>query len=96
MESPNNIGFVCAEHASKPITLTDEQISKLVGTYVKVGFPEKAPSNHVEHMWIFVEALLEGDTKFTGKLDNDPVLDVGVAYGDVITRPISDIEDMVG
>jgi uncharacterized protein YegJ (DUF2314 family) len=56
---------------------------------VKRAFPVKAGG--AEHMWVQVESI--DGTSITGRLDNDPVEDVGVTAGQTVTFQLSEMED---
>tara|TARA_Y100001949_G_C15729744_1_gene218853 strand:+ start:129 stop:449 length:321 start_codon:yes stop_codon:yes gene_type:complete len=47
----------------------------------------------IEHMWIV--NLTVKDNKITGTLDNEPHHIYNVALGDVVTRDISEVEELI-
>jgi len=58
---------------------------------VKFGFATGNPDMENEFMWLQV-ASINGDS-VTGILDNEPAYTDDVAYGDRVTRPVSEIND---
>jgi uncharacterized protein YegJ (DUF2314 family) len=86
----NNVYTVCDEHASRPDPALHGLVN-YVGCYVKITFRERVPPHRNEHLWIHVTESI-GNGQLTGVIDNDPVLDVGVENGSVVTFCITAIE----
>jgi uncharacterized protein YegJ (DUF2314 family) len=86
----NNVYMVCEEHASRPDPAL-HNMANYVGCYVKISFQERVQPHRHEHLWIHVTAM-NGDGQLTGVIDNDPVLDVGVEDGSIVTFNITAIE----
>jgi uncharacterized protein YegJ (DUF2314 family) len=91
-ESPLNIGFVCATCAPRanPKAQTHSP-AFYIGRHVKLEFADRT-SPRKEHMWVLVQSYK--DSLFTGTLDNEPMLDVGVPYGGTVHFRRNDIEDI--
>ena len=59
--------------------------------YVKLGFPCLQTPTVFEHMWVHVSAVL-ADGTLLGRLDNDPVHNVGAQCGDTVQFTRDEIE----
>lgn len=93
-ENPNNIGFVCDAHASKP----DPELAKLPSEFflkkhVKLGFKGKDPKGieRIEHMWVRVD-YIDNDGDLVGILDNDPILEMEYVCGCLVAFKKDEIE----
>ena len=87
-ERPENIRNVCAEHAPKPDpTLQQHPPHWYVGSHVKRAFVD---DDRIEHMWVHVTRVAGG--RLWGRVDNVPSLITTVAYGDVVSVELSEIE----
>lgn len=90
-ESPNNLRFFCYEHGPKPDPkLAKKPPEQFVGHYVKKAFATEVPGVF-EHMWVHVQEVVDGTLR--GILDNEPIRDCGVSYGDTVTVVLEEIED---
>ncbi len=66
-----------------------------MGKYVKLGFKATNPVSNKEtkeHMWLRVEKV-DGPL-LVGTLDNDPVMETEVKFGDTINFFVSEIEEV--
>lgn len=96
-ESLSNLNAVCAKHAPQPnpdlVKIAKKSPQTFLGWFVKKGFPAKKPdgSDTIEHMWVKVKEVKDGD--LMGELNNDPLLDCGVALGDLVTVKPDEIEE---
>lgn len=89
-EPTSNIGLVCDEHAPKPGLFKNFPAEYFIGLHVKLGFPSK--EGPLEHMWVKVEWYDEATCELKGKLDNDPVYDVGYQCNDDLAFEVDEIE----
>jgi len=88
-----NVGVVHAECAPKPqkkfLTWMPQDF---LGNYVKIGFT--AEDGRVEHMWVQVTEVVSHKS-LKGRLDNDPILTLGLKRHDEITFNTERIEDFL-
>jgi hypothetical protein len=90
-EPRSNVTFLSDLESARPSALLAHlDPALLVGHYVKRAFAARR-TQRLEHMWVLVERVLQGGI-LEGVLDNDPVLDVGLACGDSVQVHPSTIE----
>jgi hypothetical protein len=95
-EPRSNWGLVHPARAPRP----DPALAALpavhfLGRHVKLAFPcLQTPTLH-EHMWVEVYAVL-ADGTLMGRLDNDPVHNVGAVCGDTVQFTPDEIEAVEG
>lgn len=93
-ESIKNIGLVCVNCAPRPNPkYLTWPIESFVGRYIKSGFKVDKPGGTIEHLWVHITGI-ENDTTLMGTVDNDPILEVGLASGDEVFVGIKEIEDV--
>lgn len=99
-ETLGNIGFVHPDCASKanPELLAGKPLESFIGKFVKTAFSGKDPRSGIarlEHMWVEVKSVRDG--KFSGLLNNDPVLDYDypLADGTEVTVDPATVEDIL-
>lgn len=91
-EPQSNIRDVCEAHAPRPHSaLTCQPLDSFIGRWVRYGFPVCDGSCCMEHMWVYITHVVPPST-LVGTLDNDPTLDVGMAYGDIMRVPLALVE----
>ena len=92
MSEEDNIGFFCSQDCAKKAGLRDDyadvSMDKFEGKFVKKRFPELVGDGG-ESLWVKVQEI-EGD-KIIGVINNSPVLNVGLSYGDQVTVLKSEI-----
>lgn len=91
-ESPSNVGLVCPAHAPTAGKYVGQSPSNFIGNFVKVAFKCRT-TERLEHLWVVVTEV-EGADGLRGKVNNDPVLDVGVKDGDEVVFTVAQIEDV--
>lgn len=91
-ESFNNVFVVCDQHASRPDP-TLHGLANYVGCFVKIAFREIPPPHRNEHIWVHVTEMMNGQLR--GVVDNDPVLNIGVTDGSIVTFNITAIEALL-
>lgn len=97
-EPLSNLQFVPEHLASKPGKYTGQDVTHLVGKFVKMGFKVHNPISgqpHTEHMWVKVERVEQAT--LVGTLDNDPIMvpDPYIQCGDTVTLTADQIEDVL-
>ena len=91
-EPRSNWGRVHPALAPKPDpALAELPAAHFLGRYVKLAFPCLQHQDRKEHMWVHVYALLQDGT-LLGRLDNDPVHNVGAQCGDTVQFTRDEIE----
>ena len=87
-----NWGHVHRALAPKPDpALAELPAAHFLGRYVKLAFPCLQHPARKEHMWVHVHGLLQDGT-LLGRLDNDPVHNVGAVCGDMVQFTRDEIE----
>jgi hypothetical protein len=95
-ESRHNWGRVHPDQAPRPDpALAQRPAQSFLGSFVKLAFPCLQQPARKEHMWVEVFAILADDT-LLGRLDNDPVHNVGAARGDTVPFTRDEIEAVFG
>jgi hypothetical protein len=91
-EPRQNWGYVCDVHAPRAdprYVRTSPQ--EFIGRYVKCAFRTVAEPVQHEHMWVEVMSVTP-EGHLCGRLDNDPVYDVGVVCDDTVLVRLEAIE----
>jgi uncharacterized protein YegJ (DUF2314 family) len=92
-EPLSNMFITCHEHSLKPNSdLHNFPIEEYIGKLVKIMFQERGTQRR-EHMWVAVTACFDSKT-LVGRLENEPILDVGFYHGEIVTFAITEIEDL--
>ena len=90
-EARTDVYHTCEEHASRPqakyLTMPDE---RFVSNFVYRSFDVK-DSHRKEHCWIYVTAIVSPGF-FVGRLNNDPVEDIGFCCGQLVSVQKEQIE----
>lgn len=91
-EPRSNVFHTCAAHSARPRPeLHGFPPEQYVGLYVKRGFKvTDSPKVTTEHMWVKVTG--HDGALLVGRLDNDPIHEVGYKCGDEVRFEITDIE----
>lgn len=94
-EPRSNIGMVCPEHAPRPNKelIKGKSPEDFISKFVKKAFTVPGEETLVEHMWIWVQEVVDG--KLAGRLDNTPIYNCGVKYKDRIVLGMEEIEDVL-
>lgn len=95
-EHSDNVGMVCSDCAPKSGSFAGHNPETFVGKYVKLGFKATHPITRretKEHMWLKVERT-DGPL-LVGVLDNDPMLETDVKFGDTVNFTASEIEEVL-
>lgn len=95
MEPEGNIRKVCKECADKMRAETQRHLpplSELVGKHVKRAFSD---GEKVEHMWVEVDSVNEGNRTLVGFLDNSPAMVGNVRCGDEVIFYADEIEEVL-
>jgi len=91
MEDLRNIYCTCTKHSSRPqAKYASWDPTQFIGKWVKVGFTEKL-TERVEHLWVQILVVTK-EGKLHGTVDNDPLLNLDVKYGDPVEVSIFEIE----
>ena len=92
MEPRSNVRMLCKDCAPKPKSLYREWApAQFQDRWIKTAFSEKK-TGRIEHLWIKVKTATK--TQITGTVDNDPVMNLAVKFGDTVKIPISKIESV--
>lgn len=92
-EPLSNVDFFCKEHAPKSIGYQGE-LEKLVGMYVKKGFPVlRVPNVQREHMWVKVKQVVDG--VLVGTLASDPLFIPTLQFGRQVVVRRDEIEGIL-
>ena len=90
-EDPKNIYFTCPEHSAKPDRrYLNWRLEHFLGRHVKKSFNDN--KGQTEHLWIKIFKIDGG--KLVGKVDNDPVFDIGIRFGNIVRVDRSEIEEV--
>ena len=93
MEPPENIGLVQGTREPDPKYL-DQPLDSFIGNHVKLSFDTL--DDRKEIMWVRVTSMAENEgEELRGILDNDPVLPMDVACGDIIEFSRSEVIDFL-
>ena len=91
-ENPANIVALCPEHSPKAGKYAGRDPHEFVDCFVKKAF--KATNGRIEHMWVKVRTV-NAQGRLVGRLDNEPINDCGVNYGDVVNLGVEEIEELI-
>lgn len=92
----NNIQIFCKDHGPQAGEYTGKPPGDFIGKLVKRVFQAKKspiPGMISEHMWVKIHDI--NGNRLIGTLDNQPILDVGLKYGDMVTVELTEIEDIM-
>lgn len=94
MKEPiTNVGLVCDRHEPKPNPKFKEVPPVVfIGRFVKKAFKGKDPrgQERVEHMWVAIRKVDNGE--LVGTLDNDPICEMEIDYGDTVRVRLEEVE----
>ena len=94
-EPLTNLQYVCDAHAPRPDPLwARAPVSWFVGKWVKKGFTTKDGTHNTEHLWVYVTGTIGKDV-LTGPIENEPVYNVGVQYGEGAWVRLHEIETVL-
>lgn len=92
LESIGNLAITCSDCA-EAMYPNKGKFSPKVGDIAKIAIPGDGDINK-EHVWVIVTRV-NGD-HYEGTMDNDPVFNTLVKYGDKVPFQKSEIEDIFG
>jgi len=93
MEDLRNIYATCSDCAAKPQQkFMTWDINTFVNKWIKKSFCDKS-TDITEHLWIKISKVNDDKISLTGTIDNDPVLDSGVKFGDTVQVNLDEIEE---
>jgi uncharacterized protein YegJ (DUF2314 family) len=103
----NNIELMCRECAEKRksdfqeklldnesafIKALVDSINSPYKVYAKVSFSDEYDT---EHMWMLVNFYHADTKKITGTLSNEPLYLKNIQYGDIVSKSIYDMQDVI-
>jgi uncharacterized protein YegJ (DUF2314 family) len=92
-ENKNNVEMICKECSDERKTKWQKEHKGFVieeGDFVKIAIENK--KDETEHIWCKIVSKGTKNT-FKGTIDNMPILDMPLKYGDSVDIQFKDIED---